>query len=92
MHAEIFTRIVEESAACRRFLARHVKADEACDVQCMLLWTEWVRFSMKARGRRAFPDVIRMSEFNELVHETFGPALAYDGFRGPLYIGIRFVK
>ena len=85
-------KTVEESAACRTFLEGHVKEDKTSDVQCMLLWTEWIRFSMKARGEHKFPNHIRIKEFNELVHEIYSPALAYDDFRGPLYVGIRFVK
>ena len=47
---------------------------------------------MKEKGKREFPAVIRLKEFNEVIHETFGPELAYDEFRGPLYVGIGFVK
>jgi len=74
------------------FLARHVAVDTSSDIQCMLLFTEWVRFSMKAKRKRDFPHDVRIKEFAEIIHEEYHPALAYDTFRGPLFVGIRFVK
>ncbi len=83
---------MEETTAAEKFLARHVTEDKTCDVQCMLLWTEWVRYHMREKKKREFPERIRLSEFNEMIHAKFSPGLAYDEFRGPLYVGIRFVK
>ena len=85
-------KFVEETEVAGRFLARHVTEDKSCDVQCMLLWTEWVRYHMREKKKRVFPEQVRLPEFNELVHAKFSPALAHDSFRGPVYVGIRFVK
>lgn len=82
---------MDEHSLFEEFIARHVRHDTVCDVQCMLLWTEWLRFSMK-KGKRAFPEVIRQKEFNEKIHERFGPDLAWHDYLGPLYVGIKFVK
>lgn len=83
---------MEETQACRIFLSRHVAVDTSSNVQCMLLFTEWVRFSMKAKRKRDFPKDVGIKEFTELIHEIYHPALTYDTFRGPLFVGIRFVK
>jgi hypothetical protein len=86
------TEFVEETKAAELFLARHVQNDKTCDVQCVLLWTEWVRYHMREKKKRVFPENVRLTEFNEMVHAKFSPALAYDEARGPVYVGIRFVK
>jgi hypothetical protein len=71
------------------FLARHVQPSGSCDVQCMLLWSEWVRiFRRRASG---FPDLIREREFREAITGTFGSGIVTDGWRGAVYSGIRFV-
>ena len=73
-------------------MARHVRKAPYGDVQCMLLWSEWVRFYMRERKKGEFPEQIRLKTFNEMVHRNFSPSLAYDDVRGPLYVGIRFVR
>ena len=83
---------MNEADAVRKFVARHVREDKDCDVPCMLLWNEWVRFHMKERKRRVFPETFGLKNFNEFIHEQLRPDLAYDNFRGPLYVGIRFQK
>jgi hypothetical protein len=71
------------------FLARHVQPDGAWDVQCMLLWNEWVRnFRRRVSG---FPILIREKEFRSVIADRFGVGIASDGFRGAVYPGIRFV-
>ena len=71
------------------FLRRHVQPNRICDVQCMLLWSEWVRtFS---RQTRAFPSLIRESEFRSVIMEMFGVNISNDSIRGSVYPGIRFV-
>jgi len=71
------------------FLARHVQVNRICDVQCMLLWSEWVRtFRRRMPG---FPNLIRENEFRSVITDTFGVEIADDGFRGNVYPGIRFV-
>jgi len=71
------------------FLARHVQPDGTWDVQCMLLWNEWVRsFRRRVSG---FPILIREKEFRSVITDRFGIGIASDGFRGAVYPGIRFV-
>lgn len=71
------------------FLEEHVQLNGSCDVQCMLLWNEWVRtFRRKASG---FPGLIREKEFRSAMTEGVGAAVATDGWRGAVYLGLRFV-
>ncbi len=78
-----------ELALFDEFLARHVQPDGICDVQCMLLWSEWVRtFRRRIPG---FPNLIRENEFRSVITERYGTGVADDGFRGEVYPGIRFV-
>jgi len=55
----------------------------------MLLWTEWVRFYLKKN--RCFPAAVQEKKFDELILSEFDVSVAVDSFRGPLYIGIKFV-
>jgi hypothetical protein len=71
------------------FLARHVQPDGICDVQCMLLWSEWVRSFRRLTAR--FPGLIGEEEFRSVITDRFGLEIASDGFRGKVYPGIRFV-
>jgi len=80
---------VHELRVLDEFLARHVQPNGIYDVQCMLLWSEWVRtFRSQIRG---FPQLIRENEFRSVITEKFGLAIAENGFRGAVYPGIRFV-
>jgi hypothetical protein len=72
------------------FLTRHVRHDGFCDVQCMLLWTEWVRVFLRHTHR--FPDVILEEEFRQVITNHLGVGIARDTIRGPVYPGIRFVR
>ncbi|MEI8330431.1 MAG: hypothetical protein WCF90_02070 [Methanomicrobiales archaeon] len=72
------------------FLARHVQPSRICDVQCMLLWNEWVR--TYRRQTPDFPKLIREKEFRMVITDKFGTGIAHKGFRGPIYTGIRFVS
>ena len=65
------------------FLKRHVQANRICDVQCMLLWSEWIRtFRRRSSG---FPNIIREKEFSSIITDKFGVEIANDGFRGAVY-------
>jgi len=80
---------VHELRVLDEFLARHVQPNVIYDVQCMLLWSEWVRtFRSQIHG---FPQLIRENEFRSVITEKFGLAIAENGFRGAVYPGIRFV-
>jgi hypothetical protein len=71
------------------FLTRHVQPNRICDVQCMLLWSEWVRAFR--RQTRAFPSLIRENEFRSVIMEMFGVGISNDNIRGSVYPGLRFV-
>jgi hypothetical protein len=78
-----------EIKVLEQFLGRHVQVNKICDVQCMLLWNEWIRtFQRRTPG---FPKRIREKEFRSVVIETFDTGIALDGFRGAVYPGIKFV-
>jgi hypothetical protein len=78
-----------ELAIFEEFLEEHVQVNGICDVQCMLLWSEWVRvFRRKSAG---FPALVREKEFRAAITDTFGIPVTTDGFRGPVYAGIRFI-
>jgi hypothetical protein len=71
------------------FLSRHVQPNMIRDVQCRLLWNEWVR-SFR-RQTHAFPNLILEKEFSSVVMDRFSVGIAEDGFRGAVYPGIRYV-
>jgi len=71
------------------FLAHHVQPSRTCDVQCMRLWSEWVRtFQRRTNG---FPQQVLEKEFHSAITDLFRVAVAEDGFRGKVYPGLRFV-
>lgn len=71
------------------FLTGHVRQNEICTVQCMLLWSEWVRtFRRKVHG---FPKLIREQEFNKVILDKYGVVVGDEGFRGRVYEGLRFI-
>jgi len=71
------------------FLSHHVQPSRTCDVQCMRLWSEWVRtFQRRTNG---FPKQVLEKEFSSAVTDLFGVAVAEDGFWGTIYPGLRFV-
>jgi hypothetical protein len=71
------------------FLAHHVQPNRICDVQCMRLWSEWVRTFQ--RRKDGFPKQILEKEFSSTVREVYGVPIAVDGFRGAIFPGIQFV-
>jgi hypothetical protein len=71
------------------FLAHHVQTSRTCDVQCMRLWSEWVRAFQRRTNQ--FPAQILEKEFSSAVTDLFGVAVAEDGFWGTIYPGLRFV-
>jgi hypothetical protein len=71
------------------FLTLHVQPNRIRDVQCKLLWNEWVRsFRRQTHG---FPNLILEKEFNSVVLDRFSVGIADDGFRGAVYPGIRYI-
>jgi hypothetical protein len=82
----------EETAELKvfeEFLSRHVQPSTVCDVQCMLLWNEWVR--VYRRRESGFPNLIRENEFRIAISGKFGVGIATDGWRGAIYPGVRYV-
>lgn len=71
------------------FLAHHVQLRRTADVQCMRLWSEWVRFFQ--RRTSGFPEQVLEQEFRSAITDIFGVAIAEDGFQGTIYSGLRFV-
>jgi hypothetical protein len=78
-----------ELAAFQDFLTRFVKIRTDCTVQCMLLWTEWVRFYKKKT--REFPALILEKDFRDLVTSRFSLTVSEDESRGFVYRGLKFV-
>jgi hypothetical protein len=71
------------------FLSNHVQANRICDVQCMLLWSEWVRYFR--RNSSGFPNLIHEKEFRNIITDTFSAEISDYGFRGAVYTGVKFV-
>jgi hypothetical protein len=86
---EVNPRELVELKTFQEFLSQHVKPNAICDVQCMLLWAEWVRFYMKQT--RKVPDLILEKEFRDLIINQFDLSVTEDGFRGFIYPGIKYV-
>ena len=80
---------MDELAIFEEFVNHHIAQDPDRDVQRMLLWAEWVRFYMR-RSRR-FPGSVLESKFDELIVSHFGVGIGFDTFRGPVYVGIRYI-
>jgi len=80
---------VSELNVFHEFLVHHVQPGRTCDVQCMRLWSEWVRsFQRRTNG---FPQQVLEKEFRNAITDIFGVVVAEDGFRGTIYPGLRFV-
>jgi hypothetical protein len=71
------------------FISSHVQTNNMCDIPCMLLWAEWVRFCLKET--RLFPRLILEKEFRDLVVNQLGFTVLEDEARGQVYPGVRFV-
>jgi len=71
------------------YLDRHVEPDGNCDVQCMLLWNEWVR--VFRRQTSGFPNLIKEKEFQSVITGLFSTPIASNGWRGLVYAGVRYV-
>ena len=80
---------LQEFMILDEFLTRHVRPDGLRDVQCMLLWSEWVRTCQ--RTTRRFPRHVLEREFREAVMNRLGVDILQDEVRGAVYPGLRFV-
>ncbi|MFZ0004719.1 MAG: hypothetical protein WCC86_09040 [Methanoregula sp.] len=80
---------IQELTVFNAFLADHVQTNKISSVQCMLLWSEWVRtFQRQTAG---FPNLIQEKEFRTIITDKFGVAIANNEIRGEIYNGIKFV-
>jgi hypothetical protein len=80
---------LRELKVFEEFVTHHVKPDGSYNVQCMLLWSEWVRaFRHRIHG---FPRLIREKEFRSVIADAFGVGIAWDESRGAVFPGLRFV-
>ncbi|MFA5268744.1 MAG: hypothetical protein WC379_12310 [Methanoregula sp.] len=78
-----------EIKVLEQFLVRHVQQNRICEVQCMLLWNEWVRTYQ--RRTPGFPKLIREKEFSTVITENFGITIVNTASMGAIYPGIKFV-
>jgi hypothetical protein len=81
---------LNELGLFHNFISSSVKPNKIRDVPCMLLWAEWVRFSLK--HLKKFPDVILENECKELILNRFGFEVVEDRIFGFVYPGIQFVS
>ena len=81
---------IRELTAFQEFLANHVRPNAICDVQCMLMWAEWVRFHKKQT--REFPKLLLEKQFKNLLVNLFDLSILEDGPRGHIYSGIQFIS
>jgi hypothetical protein len=86
---EVSPEELGELKTFQEFLAQHIRPSAIRDVQCMLLWAEWVRFYK--RQTKKVPDLILEKEFRDLILSRFGCAVAEDEARGFVYPGIKYV-
>jgi hypothetical protein len=81
---------LNEPGLFHTFISSSVKPNKIHDVPCMLLWAEWVRFSLK--HMKKFPDVILENECKDLILNRFGFDIMEDRVFGLVYPGIQFVS
>jgi hypothetical protein len=86
---EVSSEELNELKTFQEFLSKHVKPNAVCDVQCMLLWAEWIRF-YRTQTRKV-PDIILEKEFRDLIINQFDLSVTEDSFRGYIYPGIKYV-
>lgn len=80
---------LRELKVFEEFVTHHVQPDGNYNVQCMLLWSEWVRaFRHRIHG---FPRLIREKEFRSVIADAYGVGIALDERRGAVFPGLRFV-
>ena len=80
---------LKELEMFQAFISSHVQVRTIHHLPCMLLWAEWVRYSLKQVND--FPEFIGEDEFRDLIVHLFGFNVAVDADEGMYYPGIRFV-
>lgn len=80
----------QELKVLEEFLMHHVQVNGIYDVQCMLLWSEWIRnFRRRTTG---FPKLFRENEFSSIIMNNYGVEIAtHSSSRGAVYSGIRYI-
>jgi hypothetical protein len=71
------------------FLTSHVQQNRIYNVQCMMLWNEWVRTFM--HRTHEFPRLVLEKECRQAISSKFGVEIATDSIRGTVFPGLRFV-
>ena len=71
------------------FLNLHVQPNRIYNVQCMMLWNEWVRTFM--HRTHEFPRLVLEKECREAISSKFGIGITTDSIRGAVFPGLRFV-
>lgn len=71
------------------FTERHLRPLANGDVQCMLIWAEWVRYHL--RLTKNFPRLILEAEFSYLITGLFNTKMALDLHRGRIYSGVQYI-
>jgi len=79
----------EEMELFQNFVTNHIVRMANANAQCMLIWTEWVRFHLQ--HTKKFPRFILEEEFREKIAGLFSTAAILDEHRGRVYPGLRFV-
>jgi hypothetical protein len=80
----------QELKVLEEFLMHHIQVNGIYDVQCMLLWSEWIRnFRRRTTG---FPKLFRENEFSSIIMNNYGVEIAtHSSSRGAVYSGIRYI-
>ena len=79
----------QEIKVLEQFLEGHVQANKICDVQCMMLWSEWVRTFQRHTSK--YPTQILEKEFRNVITDNYGIKVANYSARGAVFSGIKFV-
>ena len=79
----------QELKVLEQFLNSHVQANRICDVQCMMLWSEWVRAFQRHTSK--YPTQILEKEFRNVITDNYGIKVANYSARGAVFSGIKFV-
>ena len=85
----IGTEETQELEVLEKFLRNHVQENRICDIQCMMLWSEWVRtFRRQTAG---YPKLVLEKEFRNVITENYDLKVANSSYRGPVYRGLKYV-
>ena len=85
----IGTEKTQELKVLDKFLRNHVQGNRICDIQCMMLWSEWGRiFRCQTAG---YPKRVLEKEFRNVITENYNLKVANSSYRGPVYRGLKCI-